>query len=118
MESLRAAFWRLCGCRYNRATTCGGISDGDRGLLGQRQPVCVACAAGARAQAAAVREPPAAVLQAGAQVPADAGPEPAWPRAGAEGRRLRVLRVARDPLLPRSEIPAAADLRPHARGSR
>src|SRR2546430_5015733 len=40
------------------------------------------------------------------------------PRAGAQGRGLRVLRVARDPVLPGPEVPEAADLRPHARGSR
>ncbi len=39
-------------------------------------------------------------------------------RPGAQGRRLRVLRVARDPLLPRSQVSATADLRAHPGGSR
>src|ERR1700739_75910 len=58
---------------------------GNRGLLGERQPVRLACAAGARVQAAAVRESPAAVLPAGAQVAADARPQSPRPRAFKDG---------------------------------
>src|SRR5580658_3295102 len=95
------AFSVLRGCRYNHRTTLGEATDGDRRFLGQRQSLRVAGTAGARVQAAALRQPPAAVLQAGTQIPADARAQSTRACAGAEGRGLRVLRVARDPLLPR-----------------
>src|SRR5467141_2531556 len=79
-----------------KATTSARGRDGNRAFLGQWQSLRLARAAGARVQASALREPPAAVLQTGAQVPADAGAQSARPRAGAQGRGLRVLRVARD----------------------
>ena len=83
------AFSAARRCRYNRRSdTCEASTDGDRRLLGQRQSVRVAGAARARVQAAAVHEPPAAVLQAGAQVAADARAQLARPGAGAQGRRL------------------------------
>src|ERR1700729_52690 len=78
------AFSARRGCRYNRLPPARG-NDGNRGFLGQRQSLRVAGAAGARIQASALCQPPAAVLEAGAQVAADARPEPARPRAGAQG---------------------------------
>ena len=52
------------------------------------------------------------------KAPAAAEDESARPRAGAEGRRLRLLRVAGDPAVPRSQVSAAAAVRPHGRGGR
>src|SRR5256885_3000738 len=109
--------FRRCALGDTRGAPPPGGRDGHRGFLGQRQSRRVARVAGARVQASALREPPAAVLQTGAQVSADAGAQSPRPRAGAQGRGLRVLRVARDPVLPGPEVPAAADLRPQARGS-
>src|SRR4051812_5672756 len=60
-----------------------------RRLLGQWQSVFVACAARPGAEAASVRQPSVAVLQAGAQVAADAVAEFPRARARAERRRLR-----------------------------
>src|SRR5215831_3898817 len=79
------AFSASWGCRYNREHYLGRGDDGNRGFLGQRQSVRMAGTAGARIQTPAVREPPAAVLQAGAQVPGDALAQPARARPGAEG---------------------------------
>src|SRR5213075_1072209 len=101
---VRRAFSALCGCRYNPVTTSSGAHHGHRRLLGQWQSLRVARAVGARVQAAAVPEPPAAVLEAGAQIPADARTQSARPRAGPEGRGLRLLRVARDPVLPGPQV--------------
>src|SRR3569833_460979 len=80
----------------------------------------MACAARPGAEAAFVRKPPAAVLQAGTQVAADAVAELPRARARAEGRRLRGVRVARRSLLPRPQIPDTdSALRPLAgRGGR
>src|SRR5215468_6963777 len=86
-------------------------NDGNRGFLGQRQPILLARAAGARIQTPAVREPPAAILQAGAQVAGDAGAQSPRAGAGAEGRRVRVLRVTCHPLLPRPEVPTTSAVR-------
>src|SRR6185312_12768405 len=89
--------------------------NGDRHLLGQRQPVRLAGAARARIQAPALHEPPAAVLQARAQIAADAPHEPPRPGSRAQGRRLRLLRVAGHTLLPGPEISRSADLRAQSR---
>src|SRR5262245_6721190 len=76
------------------AASSGDSSDGPRTLLGQRQPVLVARAARARVQAPRLPIARAAVLEAGAQVAADAADEPARARAGAQGRRAHRVRVA------------------------
>ena len=62
---------------------------GTRTLLGQRQPILLARAAGTRIQGRALRVARIAVLQAGAQVAADAAHESARSRARAQGRRFR-----------------------------
>src|SRR5690348_5974711 len=43
--------------RYNRHSALWRENDGDRRLLGKRQPIRLACAAGARAQGAGIQQP-------------------------------------------------------------
>src|ERR1700730_18956219 len=80
-------------------------------LLGQRQSVFVARPSGAGAQATRLRVAPAAFRQARTSVAADVEDKSSRPSAGVEGRRLRGLRIGRDSLLPRFEVPAEADIR-------
>src|SRR5215472_7228433 len=96
-----AAFSVLSRCRYNRGNISGGPTDGDRRLLGQRQSLLMAGAAGARIQETAVQQPRSAIFQAGAQIAANAGPELARAPARVEGRGLCLLRIVGDALLPR-----------------
>src|SRR5579859_4024425 len=86
------------------------LSYGTYSLLGQRQSFFVAHPPGAGAQEVAIRVSAAALRQAGAPISANAEDEPARACAGAEGRRLCGLRVRGHPVLPRSEVPSAADL--------
>src|SRR5258708_29102272 len=64
---------------------------------------------GAGAQGAAVRVSASALRQAGTAIATDVEAEPARPGAGAEGRRLRGVRIGGDTLLPGPEVSAAAD---------
>src|ERR1700722_12247132 len=86
-------------------------ADGHRLLLGKRQRAVLARRARARIQESQLQQPSAAVRSAGAQVAAHAGDELSRQAAGAARQRLRGVRVAGDTLLPRAEIPRAADLR-------
>src|ERR1019366_1805504 len=91
---------------------------GTHSLLGQRQSVLVAYPFGAGTQRAVLRVAAAALRQARTSVAADVEDEPARPLTGIEGWRLRGVRIGRHFVLPRFEVPAAADLRAEPRGSR
>src|SRR6185437_14534087 len=103
------AFWAWRACRYNRCQESelwrtARENDGDRCVLGEWQSVRLARPAGVGVQATALYQSPVAVLQAGAQVAADARAQLAWQGTGAEGWRLRLFRVAGDSVLPGSQI--------------
>ncbi len=91
---------------------------GTHSILGQRQSVLVARAARAGAQGAAVRVAAAALRQAGTPVAPNAEAQSARPRARAQGRRLRGVRIGRGAVLPGREVPPGADFRHQPRGSR
>ena len=118
LAGLPSHFRRVTGCRYNRAAILERGNDGDRRLLGQRQSLtrggCCwrSSTSGCRTRATCCSSPSRSTSPRRCSRSTRAG------ACRCSRTATTCVRVARDPVLPRPQVPAAADLRSHAGGSR